>query len=293
MATKARAEIEAAYVMAKKFPRSEEDIRIKVLKTCRIPSFAEKAKYAKPIGNTRIIGPSVRLAEEMLRQWGHIDVETSILFEDSTRRIVQVRAIDLQTGTTNKAQFIVEKTVERKNAKGRIVLSERLNSYGEKIHIVVATEDEIFTKTNAMASKFRRNLILQLIPTYLLEDAMETVDETVKSDAKENPDKAKRMVTDNFSKIGILPKDIEEWLGHALDQIHPEEIAELKTIYTSIRDGETTWAQTMELKNSNKGPGAEKGTMDPNDAKTWDDLEKNIKKGDEETHQPVDKGVKT
>lgn len=290
MATKSRAEIEAGYVMAKKFPRNEEDVRVKVLKTCRIPSFAEKAKYKKPQGKTQvagkwvqnfIVGPSVRLAEEMFRQWGHIDVEMTILYEDDRRRMVQIRAIDLETGATVRAQFLVEKTVERKSAYGRVVIEERINSNNEKISVVLATEDEVMQKQNAMASKYRRNLILQLIPAYLLADAIDEVDETITKGVKEDPERAKKLVADNFAKLGIIPSSVEEYLGHPFAQITPEEIVDLKEIFISVRDGETTWKEILAAK------------VDQSEEKQPEigNLADALKPGDETTHKPVDAPV--
>lgn len=261
VATKARAEVESNLIMARKFPRNEDDIRTKVLKTCRIYSFAEKGKYKKPQGKKKnertgeweqqyVVGPSIRLAEELFRQWGNITLESSVLYENSKVRIVSCRAMDLQTLASSTAQFIVEKTVERKSAIGREVISERLNNSGERISVVVATEDETFSKQNNIGSKYRRNLTIQLIPTYLLQDALIAIDETIKSGIKDNPEKAKLEMIDSFSKFGILPSDIEKYLGHPMAQINPTEILELKDICIAIAEGESTWQEVLEEKNT-------------------------------------------
>jgi len=279
VATKARAEIEAGYIMARKFPRNEDNARVKVLKTCANIKFAESAKYKKPIGNTAIIGPSIRLAEEMARQWGNIRLETSVLYEDKERRIIQVVAIDLESGLTSNVQAIIEKTVERKNAAGRTVISERINSFKEKISIVEATEDEVLTKANALSSKLRRNLILQLIPTYLLQDALAEVDRVVKLGIKDNPDKARHEVADNFAKLNIFPSDIEQYLGHPLPQVTADELVDLKQIFSAIRDGETTWPEVL-------------ATKDIKEAVAKKEPEKaSFKAGDPSTHTSVKESV--
>lgn len=248
VASKERALIESAFIMAKKFPRNEEDCRAKILKTCSIYNFAEKAKYKKPVGQSHIIGPSIRLAEEMYRQWGHMRVDGTVLYDDPGRRLVQVSAMDMQTGATGTRQFTIEKTVERKNATGRIVLAERMNSYNEKVSIVVATEDEVLTKQNATLSKYRRNLILELIPVDILNDALLKVDETIRAGVKANPDAAKKAVMDNFAKLGVIPSEIEKFLGHPLAQVTPDEIVELKEVFTAIMDGEETWKNILSAK---------------------------------------------
>lgn len=248
VATKERALIEGAYIMAKKFPRNEDDSRARIIKTCSSFTFAEKAKYKKPIGRDFIIGPTIRLAEEMFRQWGHLRVEAVVLYDDDRRRIIQVSALDLQTGSNGIMQFTVEKTVERKNAAGREIISERMNSYNEKVSIVVATEDEVMVKQNAILSKYRRNLILQIIPNDILTDALTAVDKAMKAGIAADPQAAKKMVMDNFAKIGVMPTDIEKYLGHPIAQIVPEEIVELKDVFNTISEREDTWANILSVK---------------------------------------------
>jgi hypothetical protein len=270
VASKERALIESAFIMAKKFPRNEEDARAKILKTCSIYSFAEKAKYRKPIGNSFIEGPSIRLAEEMYRQWGHMRVDGTVLYDDPGRRMIQVSAMDMQSGATGTRQFTIEKTVERKSAAGRIVLAERTNSQGEKISIVVATEDEVLTKQNATLSKYRRNLIMELIPVDIVQDALSKVVDTIKAGVKANPEAAKKSVMDNFAKLGILPSDIEKFLGHPLAQILPDEIVELKEVFMAIHDGEEKWPNILAAKLGQNIPKEEpiKGSFKAGDAST-------------------------
>src|SRR5215469_5134717 len=74
-ATEARAvaEVQASYVIAKKFPRNEHQAYIKIIDSCKRPFLAEQAMYAYPKGGTLVTGPSIRLAEVMARSWGNID----------------------------------------------------------------------------------------------------------------------------------------------------------------------------------------------------------------------------
>ncbi len=290
VSTKARAEVESALIMARKFPRNEDDIRTRVLKTCSYYSFAEKAKYKKPQGKVLqgkqwvqnyVVGPSIRLAEELFRQWGNITFETTVLYENSRVRIMSCRAMDLQTLATSTAQYIIEKTVERKVTTGREVISERLNSSNEKVSLVVATEDEVFSKQNNIGSKYRRNLIIQLIPTHLLRDAIQVIDVTISTGIKENPDKAKLDMLDSFATIGILASDLEKYLNHPMAQIMPEEIQELMDVFTAIHERETTWIEVLEEKN--KAPEEKKVAS----------MESGFKPGNAGTHSSVTDPVLT
>jgi hypothetical protein len=51
-------------------------------------------------------------------------------------------------------------------------------------------------------------------------------------------DRVRKMVA-GFSKLGVTAAMIEARLGHSLDAVLPEELGELRTIFTSIKSGVT------------------------------------------------------
>src|SRR5690606_6079028 len=63
-ATREEAEIKAAIVVAKRFPRDEAAAFTRIIKSCGRPIFAERAAYRYPRGGQQIEGPSVNLARE-------------------------------------------------------------------------------------------------------------------------------------------------------------------------------------------------------------------------------------
>lgn len=239
----AKARIQAAYIMALQRPRSYDQSRIKILEACSRPSFAEKVEYSKPVGGGKpIVGPSIRFAELALREWGNIAYENQVVYDDELTRRINVTITDLETNTTFSASLQINKTVERKKAEGRDVLSERINSYGEKVFLVRATEDEIMNKQAAAVSKALRNEGLRLIPQDIIEEAIERARETVKRRDKADPDAARKKLADAFAGLRIMPTDLEKYLGHSLAQTSPAEIQELRSIYQTIKDGEAKWS---------------------------------------------------
>lgn len=245
VAAQAKAAVEARYVMALRNPRSWDQVRVKLLETCRRPSFAAVAKYAKPTGGKKLVGPSIRFAEEAARQMGNILAETIITFDDDDRRIVKVMVTDLESNLSYPQDIILEKTVERKDKSGRTVLSERKNSYNETVYVVVATEDEMATKQGAQVSKAMRNGLLRVLPGDILDEAMAEVGETVKKADAEDPAGARKKLCDAFFDLGVMPGQIVEFLGHPLDQMNPSELQLLRNIYTAIREGEGSWSDVM------------------------------------------------
>ena len=66
-------EVQAAMVIAKKFPRDEYESTEKIRRTCQRSTLAEQAIYSYPRGGQNVAGPSVRLAEALAQCWGNID----------------------------------------------------------------------------------------------------------------------------------------------------------------------------------------------------------------------------
>lgn len=246
-AARAEAMVKAAYVMALKRPRDFEVVRQQLLKDCKRPSFAAVAKYRKPVGQG-IVGPSIRFAEAALRCMGNIHAETAVVYDDLQKRILRVAVTDLESNISYPMEITIEKVVERHKTDGRVVVGERINSEGKKVYQVLATDDEILNKQNALVSKALRTSGLRLLPGDILDEAMQQVDRTKRDQAAKDPDAEKRALADAFAGIGVSASDLQLYLGHPLDRITPAELVELREVFVSVRDGEATWDAVMESK---------------------------------------------
>jgi len=244
----AKTRLQAAYQVAMHRPRNQEQARQNLLAACRRLKFAEKAEYSKPVGGSRIAGPSIRFAETALREWGNIRSDISVVFEDDKVRRIQVNLIDFETNAQFTKELTIAKIVERKFPKDREVVGERQNSRGEKVFIVKGTDDEIANKEAAMISKAVRNEGLRLLPADIIDEALEVARETLAKNIKEDPEGNKRKVIDAFSTLGVKVASLEKFLGHEMDICSPAEIQELRNIFGSIKDGEASWSDYMELK---------------------------------------------
>ena len=254
MAAAAKAAIEARCIMAMRNPRSWDQVRVKLLEACKRPKFAETARYAKPIGNSKVVGPSIRFAEEAMRQMGNIMAETRILFDDQDRRIVLAAVMDLERNLTYPQEIILQKTVERRFlAKGQTAISSRTNKTGQVVHLVEASEDDLLVKQNAQISKALRTSALRILPSDILEECMTQVITTVQNEDAKDPAAAKKRILDAFYELGVAPKDLEAFLGHGLEQVTPAELQLLWATYTAIKEGEATWQDVMASKEGGNG----------------------------------------
>ena len=244
MAAKAKATVEARYVIAlQPHNRRQFDVvRQSILSSCKRPEFAESARYKKPVGGGTIEGFSIRFAEEAIKAMKNISVESSTIYEDDHVRTTQINVTDLENNITYGKEVTIAKTVERRKLKdGQVPLSQRQNSTGEITYLVNATEDEIANKIASAESKIIRNCGLRLVPSDILEEAEQEILKTLETGGSD-PKAAIKKLTDAFAAINISASELAKYLDHALDTTSPKEIADLRAIYTTIKDGTASWS---------------------------------------------------
>lgn len=255
-AAQARALVEARYVMAIQRPRDFDTARVRLLKACQRTRFAEVARYVKPVGKG-IEGPSIRLAEEAARCMGNIAVDIMTIYDDERRRVVRVSATDLEINLPYSKDVTVEKTVERNSVRdGQTMISQRVGSRGQTVYTVLASDDEILNKENALTSKALRANLLRLVPGDLLEEALDEVYRTLNSEAERDPGAERKKVMDAFASLNVMPNHLKEYLGHDLDITTPAELIEMRSVYTAIKDGEATWAEVADARRKERAPTA-------------------------------------
>lgn len=246
VAAQARAAVEARYVMALRKPRDWDDVRVRLLKECNRPGFARVARYNKPIGKG-VQGPSIRFAESALRCMGNVLPEQMTVYDDDTKRILRVTVTDLEANITFSKDVTIDKTVERQQVKeGQEVLGRRLNSYGKTVYLVRATEDDLLNKAEALASKALRGLALRILPGDILDECMWKVQQVAADEDAKDPGAARRAIVDAFALVGVRAADLKTYLGKELDALLPPELANLRAILATIKDGEATWKDYAE-----------------------------------------------
>jgi hypothetical protein len=237
-------EIQSAITVAKRFPRNEDGAFQKLMKAADRTSFAEDAGYSFPRGGQTVEGPSVNLAREAARVWGNIRYGLEVIRDDEESRQIRGWAWDLESNVKVTAEDEFRKLIYRKKG-GWIRPDER----------------DLRELTNRRGAILIRGCVLQILPKDLIEDAMERCKATLRKSAAQDPEAARKKIILAFSEIRVTPEMLEQKLGHPLAQCSPAEIADLRTIYKSIADGNSTWAEYVEPQK----PEAEKAAIDIND----------------------------
>ncbi len=262
-AAEARAIIEARFIMALRRPRDIEEFRSSLLKEASRPTLAAVAIYRKPVGKKDgkmqyAEGLSVHFIRTAKRLFRNLHVDTSITFENSMYRKIRIQVLDAEACNTEGKELVIEKTVERKYANDRQVVGERENSHGDKVFIVVSTEDELLVKQNALAAKTERTLTEHLLPRDIMDEARALIEETQSKKDAQDPDAARRQILDAFAPLGCTPTDLAAYIGHSTERLSPAELKELRGIYSALRNGEANWAEIMSAKNTTPDPELQK-----------------------------------
>lgn len=256
VAASAKATIEARYLVALRNPRDWDTVRVKLLAACARPRFAVAARYAKPVGTKKIIGPSIRFAEEAVRHMGNILIQTTVTFDSAEQRIVSVSVTDLEANVAYPMDVTLDKVVERSSVRpGQSVLGTRTNTGGNRVYLVAASEDEFLTKQNAMVSKAVRQGALRILPSDILEECMERVADVVRDEDAKDPTAARKRIMDAFYGLGVMPDQLADYLGKSLDVVNPAELTLLRTIFTAMSEGEATWDDVLQTRRKPKAEG--------------------------------------
>jgi hypothetical protein len=244
LAAQVQAEIQAACVMAKRDPRDWDIVRERILKECKRSSFAAVARYKIP---NRGEGFTIRFAEASIQASKHIHVTMRTIWEDDEVRKLLVKVWDAQEMVSFTDEITIEKTIERRSVdKSQEVIRTRKNKAGDLLYVIRANEDELLNKVNAAKSKSMRTNGLRLIPGWILDEALGAVRSTLELDDKRNPDAAKQRIFDGFGDLGVNVEQLKKFIGHDAATLTPKEMQELRALYASIHDGETTMREVLE-----------------------------------------------
>jgi hypothetical protein len=246
LTAKATADINARWMIAMHRPRAMEVVRERLLRECKRPGFAATALYSVPRGKGKVTGLTIRFAEAALVAMGNLGCEAVTLYDSDTERVVRIAVTDYEGNAAWSKDITISKTKEvRELRNGQRAMSERVNSYGDVVYRVEATEDDVAVKEAAAISKASRTGILRLVPGWLLSECRDQVDKTTRSKAAEDPDGERRRMLDEFAKLGLKATWLVDWLGHTVDEATPDEIADLRQLYRAIREKEITPAAAM------------------------------------------------
>jgi hypothetical protein len=260
-AAAAKAEIEASYVVALRNQRDIDTFRLRILKDCRRPGFADTALYHRPVGREKdpatgqwrdafAVNFSIRFIESALMAWRNVHTTARITYEDGERALLTVKVLDLETNVAYSTDATIDKLIERKEVKkGRTARGVRENSYGDMVYLLEATKDEFRNLMGAERSKLIRDNGQRLLPRDVLDEARAAIDATVADQSAKDPDSAKKKILDKFGSLGITPAMLKDYLdGQSLESLTLDALQHLGAIYNGLKEGQYTWPDLLRVK---------------------------------------------
>jgi hypothetical protein len=218
-ASREMAEVQAAVVMARRFPRDEMRAVEKIKNACSRPTLAESAVYQYSRGGSDISGPSIRLAEAVAQSWGNVQYGVRELEQRNAESTCEAFAWDMETNTRVVKQFQVPHI--RHTKRGDTVLTDPRDIYE-----MVANQ----------GARRVRACILGIIPADVVEDAVKQCEATLSAVADTTPEGLKK-VADAFAAYGVTVKQLEARIQRRFDSITPAQVVGLRKIIVSIKDG--------------------------------------------------------
>lgn len=214
------AKIQVSRIMARTFPRDPRAAMDRILTACTRESLAESALYEYARGGTKIEGPSIRLAEELARSWGNIDYGQDEVDRAGGYSVVEVWATDQETGTHRETRWKVRHWRDRQGGAGYAVTDER------DVYEVFANQ----------AARRLRACVLAVIPSDVVEAAVNQVKLTLSTKVKLTPERINNMA-EAFAKLGVTREALEKRIQRHLESITPALFVQLSKLYNSIKDG--------------------------------------------------------
>lgn len=246
----AKAEIDQQIATAHKYPRSVSRVISDATSLATItPAAAAEMNYALPRGGKSITGPSIRMAELIVSQWGNCRVGARVVHVDRVEKYLEAEGVfhDLQSNAATTAR--VRRKISDKN--GRLF-----------------NDDMITMAGNAACSIAKRNAVLAGIPKAAWMPAYEAALGVIKGDAKTLTERREGALK-ALAAFGVTPDMIFGALEvEGIEEVTLEHMPTLIGWHTGLKSEEQTVEQLFPRPGGDdpKG-GASKGSGKPKDMK--------------------------
>lgn len=216
-------EVQASLVIAKRFPRNEVNAELRILKECDRFDLAKSATYSYPRGKEKVSGPTIRLAEVIARHWGNVDYGFRQLELSNGRSMFEAFCWDKETNTKAARTFYVEHKLQLKDRSTKDLTDPR----------------DVYELGANQSQRRVRACILEIIPGYIVDNALARCRESLKRGEGKDPLSARitRMVEAFGTKQGVSLLMLEKRLGRPVGEMTQDEFVDFWEIYNSLDQG--------------------------------------------------------
>jgi hypothetical protein len=222
--TRQLAEVKGKMQLAKYFPRDTDLSLDRILAECsKNVKLAGAAVYSFPRGDSEVTGPSIRLVEVLAQHWGNLSFGVTELEQRNGESTVKAFAWDLETNVADEKVFTVAHI--RQTRSGNYKLTDPRDIYE-----LVANQ----------GARRKRACILALIPTYVVDAAVEACEKTLEQSLSGVSIEQRRdAMATKFAEIDerITPDVIALKVGKEFTKLGAKDIVKLSKLYAAITDG--------------------------------------------------------
>ncbi len=224
--SRAVAEVQAAVIVARQFPRNEALAVQKIKTAFSQQNLAARSFFRFSRGGSTVNGETIQFAKELARCWGNIHHGLAELRRDDVagESEMQAWAWDLETNERASTTFIVPHT-----------------RWANKTATRLEDPRDVYESNSNNGARRLREMIFTVLPSWYREQAKEIATNTLNNGAGDKP-RAQRVADAiaAFETIGITVDQIEAKLGRDSDKWTNIDLGQLQIIYQSIDRGEVT-----------------------------------------------------
>ena len=217
------AELKAQIVLAREFPVDRREKYGEVRQITERLARTEEACYVFPRGKAQVVGIAAPLARKMAVAMCNFRCGLRIIGMDHKNVHIAGWAMDMQSGNYFEYEEMFAKTTWSKKLKTEIPVKD---------------ERELRMLINRRGAIAVRNAILTLLPDDLCEKTLALAKDIQMNQGKEthqnNPKTSVSDLVYAFEKLGVSRADLEDYVGHNLDDMTGEEFAKFRMIWNAI-----------------------------------------------------------
>lgn len=229
--SRAVAQVHAAVLVARQYPRDEQRAIRAMQEACARPALAKRAFYEYKRGGQTVTGPTIKLLQELGRIWGNLDFGMAELSIDHAagQSEMLAHAWDLESNA-RFSQIVIVQHVRDKNVNGAKVAEQ------------LSDRRDVYDANTSNAARRLRECIRRVIPDWFVEEAEARCLATLENpgDGLTHQQRIARIVRGFENAWGVDQRQLETRVGKPLAEWTPRDVAQLSIVGDSIKDGSLT-----------------------------------------------------
>ncbi|MFF3665383.1 hypothetical protein [Microtetraspora malaysiensis] len=212
-------EVYTGVLAARLFPRDAEAARSEMLLVCGQRRFADQAFYSFWRDDELMTGPTVYLAREIARIWGHVQHGVTQVSWDEELGLsrMQAWAWDVQANVRASTEVIVPARQDGRD--GGKLLSDR----------------DVYEHNASVGARRLRAMILGVLPHWYVEEAKDACHETLTGGGDTTLTDLSLDMVGEYDKLGIGVDRLERYVGRDADAWSGYDVASLRVLLRSVQ----------------------------------------------------------